>query len=54
VITDPAVRAADPGHAEVNIGREPSVQLGFPLACRRAGPPRGEVKETQRSRLVSM
>ena len=29
VIADPAVRAADLGHAQVHIGREPDVELGL-------------------------
>jgi hypothetical protein len=36
VIAGPAVRAADLGHAQVHIGREPEVELSLAGACRRA------------------
>ena len=54
VVTDPAVRIADLGHPEVNIGREPAVQLGLAPAGHRAGPLRGEVEETQIDRLLQL
>jgi hypothetical protein len=54
VIADLPVRAADLGHAQVHVGREPAVELDLAGARRRAGLRCAEVEEAKADRLLHL
>ena len=54
VIADLPVRAMHFGHAEVDIRREPAVELGFPRAGLPARLPRAEIQESESHRLLQL
>ena len=54
MIADPALRAAELGHAQVHVGREREVQLGLAGAGHRAGRHGAEVQEAEVNRFFSL